>query len=423
VTASETLTTDRRDFALLFVTRSVRLFAYGFLSVVLALYLVEAGLSEPQAGALLTLTLLGDTVLSLWLTTRADRLGRRRMLLAGAGLMILAGIVFALTSNFWVLLAAATIGVISPSGNEVGPFLAIEQAALSQTVADRRRTSVFAWYNLAGSLSTALGALAGGSLAQAGQARGLSALESYRLVVMGYAVAGVVLAVLFMLLSHTVEAPAAKATPTGLGQAAAPRSWLGLAQSQPVILRLSGLFMIDAFGGGFVVQSLLAYWFHVRFGADAATLGRIFFGANLLAGLSALSAGWLAARIGLINTMVFTHLPSNVLLILVPLMPTLPLALTVLLLRFSISQMDVPTRQSYTMAVVPPEERSAASGVTGVARTIGAALAPVLAATLLANPALLSVPFFISGGLKIIYDLSLYRLFSAVRPPEESAAK
>ncbi len=415
MTTAQPLDPHRRDFALLFITRSVRLFAYGFLSVVLALYLVEAGLSEPQAGALLTLTLLGDTAISLWLTTRADRLGRKRMLLAGAGLMVLAGVVFALTQNFWVLLAAATIGVISPSGNEVGPFLAIEQAALTQTITDKQRTTVFAWYNLAGSLATALGALAGGSLAQAGQARGLAALDSYRLVVASYALAGVVLAGLFMLVSKGVEAPAA--TPS-----AAPRSWLGLAQSQPVILRLSALFMLDAFGGGFVVQSLLAYWFHVRFGADPATLGAVFFGANVLAGLSALSAGWLAARFGLINTMVFTHLPSNILLILVPLMPTLPLALAVLLLRFSISQMDVPTRQSYTMAVVPPEERSAASGVTGVARTIGAALAPVLAATLLANPALLSVPFFISGGLKIIYDLALYRLFSAVRPPEEAAA-
>lgn len=408
-------TASRRDFALLFSTRAVRLFAYGFLSVVLALYLVEAGLSEAQAGALLTLTLLGDTALSLWLTTRADRLGRKRMLLAGAGLMILAGIVFALTSNFWVLLAAATIGVISPSGNEVGPFLAIEQAALTQTVPSQRRTTIFAWYNLTGSLATALGALAGGSLAQAGQRGGLAALDSYRLVVLGYALAGVALAGLFALLSRGVEAPA----PT---DAAAPRSWLGLAQSQPVVLRLSALFMLDAFGGGFVVQSLLAYWFYVRFGADPATLGAIFFGANVLAGLSALSAGWLAARIGLINTMVFTHLPSNVLLMLVPLMPTLPLALAVLLLRFSISQMDVPTRQSYTMAVVPPGERAAASGVTGVARTIGAALAPAIAGGLLANPLLLSVPFFLSGGLKIIYDLALYRLFSAVRPPEEAPA-
>ena len=413
MTSTVPLDPHRRDFALLFITRSLRLFAYGFLSVVLALYLVEAGLSEAQAGALLTLTLLGDTLISLWLTTRADRLGRKRMLLTGAGLMVLAGIVFALTRNYWLLLAAATIGVISPSGNEVGPFLAIEQAALSQTITDKQRTTVFAWYNLAGSLATALGALAGGSLAQAGQARGLAALDSYRLVVFGYAAAGLVLAALFLLLSRGVEAPP---HPAGQG----PRGWLGLAQGRPVILRLSGLFMLDAFGGGFVVQSLLAYWFHVRFGADPQTLGGIFFGANLLAGLSALSAGWLAARIGLINTMVFTHLPSNVLLMLVPLMPTLPLALLVLLLRFSISQMDVPTRQSYTMAVVPPEERSAASGVTGVARTIGAALAPVIAGSLLANPALLSVPFFISGGLKIIYDLSLYRLFRAVRPPEEA---
>jgi len=413
MTLAEPVDRTQRDYVLLFVTRSVRLFAYGFLSVVLALYLVEAGLSEGQAGALFTLTLLGDTAISLWLTTRADRLGRRRMLLVGAGLMVLAGVVFALTRNFWVLLAAATVGVISPSGNEVGPFLAIEQAALTQTVADRRRTTVFAWYNLVGSLATALGALAGGSLAQAGQARGLAALDSYRLVVLGYAVAGVGLAALFTRLSPGVEAR----TPTA---GASPRSWLGLAQSQPVVLRLAGLFMLDAFGGGFVLQSLLAYWFHVRFGADPVTLGAIFFGANLLAGLSALSAGWLAARIGLINTMVFTHLPSNILLMLVPLMPTLPLALAVLLLRFSISQMDVPTRQSYTMAVVPPDERSAASGVTGVARTIGAALAPVLAGGLLAG-GLLSVPFFLAGGLKIVYDLALYRLFSAVRPPEEAA--
>jgi MFS family permease len=167
------------------------------------------------------------------------------------------------------------------------------------------------------------------------------------------------------------------------------------------------------------MQSIVAYWFHVRFNVQPALLGSIFFGANILSGLSALSAAWVASKIGLIRTMVFTHIPSNILLILVPLMPNLPLAITMLLLRFSISQMDVPTRQSYTMAVVSPDERSAAAGITGIARTTGASLAPVITGPLLAQATLLSVPFFLSGGLKIVYDLLLYRSFRAIRPPEE----
>jgi predicted MFS family arabinose efflux permease len=195
---------------------------------------------------------------------------------------------------------------------------------------------------------------------------------------------------------------------------------LGLHASRKVVFRLSSLFAVDAFAGGFVVQSFVAFWFHSRFGANEATLGAIFFGANLLAGVSALSAGWLARRFGLVNTMVFTHLPSNVLLLLVPFMPTLPLAVGVLLLRFSISQMDVPTRQSYTMAVVAPDERSAAAGVTGIARTVGASIAPLVAGPLYAVPALSSIPFLVSGGLKILYDLALWRDFRKLRPPEEA---
>ena len=198
--------------------------------------------------------------------------------------------------------------------------------------------------------------------------------------------------------------------------------YLGLARSHRVVLRLSALFAIDAFGGGFVIQSLTAYWFYLRFGVSPAALGGIFFGANLLAGLSALAAARLAARFGLINTMVFTHLPSNCLLILVPLMPNLPLAIAVLFLRFSISQMDMPTRQSYVMAVVPPEERSAAAGVTGVARTVGASIAPVLAGLFLAHAATMDLLFYMAGGLKIVYDLLLYRSFIKLRPPEEKGA-
>ncbi len=401
---------DSKTIGLLFVTRGVRLFAYGFLSVVLALYLIQAGLSEAQMGLLLSLTLLGDTALSLWITTNADRVGRRKMLLAGALLMIFAGGLFAVTRNFWLLLFAATVGVISPSGNEVGPFLSIEQAALSQLIRAERRTQIFAWYNLVGSLATALGALAGGGLAQALQSANVAPLVSYRVIVLGYAALGAALFALFTQLAPAAEAPATSTRRP---------STLGLHRSRRVVLKLSALFALDAFAGGFVVQSLMAYWFHVRFGVAPAVLGSIFFGANLLAGVSALSAAWMARRIGLINTMVFTHLPSNLLLMLVPLMPSLPLAIGVLLLRFSISQMDVPTRQSYTMAVVVPDERAAAAGVTGVARTIGAALAPLLSGPLLANPAWLSLPFILSGGLKIVYDLLLYREFRALPPPEE----
>jgi len=195
---------------------------------------------------------------------------------------------------------------------------------------------------------------------------------------------------------------------------------LGRTGSRRVVLNLSALFALDAFGGGFVAQSFAAYWFHLRFGIEPAVLGPIFFAANVLAGFSALLASRIAARVGLVRTMVWTHLPSNVLLILVPLMPTLPLAVTVLLLRFSISQMDVPTRQSYVMSVVAPAQRSAAGGVTGVARTVGAAISPVFAGLCFARPALINLPFFIAGTLKIVYDLMLYRRFVSVRPAEEA---
>jgi MFS family permease len=401
----------RHDVPLLFSTRIIRLFCYGFLSVILALYLAQAGLREQEIGLLFTLTLAGDAGITFWLTTTADRFGRKRTLIAGALLMLGAGVVFIVTRNVLVLTAAAIIGVISPSGNEIGPFLSVEQAALCQLLPGERRTHVFAWYNLAGSFATATGALTGGWLAQWLQMRGASALEAYRVVLAGYALGGLVLAGLFLSLSRSIEVDSVPAV------AAAPR--FGLHRSRRVVVKISALFSLDAFAGGLIVQSMIAYWFHIRFGVDAGIIGSIFFGANLLAGVSALMAARLARRIGLINTMVFTHVPSNVLLILVPLMPSLPLAVTMLLLRFSISQMDVPTRQSYTMAVVSPDERSAASGVTSIARSVGAAISPALTGIFLASPALLKLPFFLSGGLKLVYDALLYRNFRGLRAPEE----
>jgi MFS family permease len=400
------------DVRVLFATRILRLFAYGLISVALVLHLAAAGLSESQIGLLLTLTLLGDTGISLLITTRADRAGRQRMLLVGAFLMVLAGVLFAATRSFWLLLLAATIGVISPSGNEVGPFLAVEQAALTQVSPADRHTGIFAWYNLAGSFATALGSLAGGALVQALQGNGVSPLGSYRTIAAVYAAVGVLLAVIFSRLSKAAEA---KAAPLGEPPTRKTGFDLGLPTSRSKVFKLAGLFSMDAFGGGFVVQAFVAYWFQRRFAVSPAVLGSIFFAANILAGLSALTASRLARRIGLLATMVATHIPSNVLLFLVPLMPSLPLAITVLLLRFSISQMDVPTRQAYTMALVPESERSAAAGVTGIARTVGASISPLFAGPLYASAALASVPFFLAGGIKIVYDLLVWRAFKKVK--------
>lgn len=401
------------DGRILFATRILRTFGYGFLAVVLVLYLAALGMDDVHIGLILTLTLIGDAVISLWLTTRADAIGRRRVLQIGSVLVAVAGVAFVMSGDFWVLVLAATIGVISVTGGEVGPFLAIEQASLSHVLPDNERTRIFGWYSLCGSFAAAGGALAAGLTVGALRAAGFSTVDSYRAVVLGYAVIGVLLTIGFGRLS-----PAIEVRTTGQ-QAVAGR--LGLHRSRGTVLRLSGLFGLDAFGGALVSQSLMAYWFSLRFGAQPELLGAIFFVANILSGLSALVATRVASRIGLVRTMVFTHLPSNVLLILLPLMPTLPLAALVLFARFSVSQMDVPARQSYVLAVVSPDEQSAAAGVTGIARSVASAPAPLLAAPLIGIPGLAGIPFFVGGGLKILYDLLLYRLFAGLRPPEEGA--
>jgi MFS family permease len=395
----------RRDVAILLTMRALRLAAYGALAVVIALYLVEIGLDPGQVGLLLALTLAGDALVSLLLTTHADRVGRRATLVIGAALMVLGGLVFAVSGQFAVLLAAAIVAVLSPTGNEVGPFLAVEQAALSQVISGRQRTTAFAWYQLVGAMATAVGALLAGVVVQVLLDGGTGAVDAYRAVIVGYALTGIGIGALALALDRAVE-PDTPALDTSV------RSRLGLHRSGRVVAELSALFALDAFGGGFVVQSIVALWFGLRWDVEPAVLGAIFFGANALSGLSGLVAARLAARFGLIRTMVGTHLPSNVLLILVPLMPTLELAIAVLLARFAISQMDVPTRQSYTMAVVAPDERSAAAGITGIARTAGAAAGAALAVPLVAAPLLGGgLPFVIAGSLKIAYDLTLWHRF------------
>jgi MFS family permease len=400
-------TTLSRDGWLLFAACGVRNFAYGFLSVILGVYLAARGLSVEAIGGVFTAALAGGAVMTLALTSSADRLGHRQILLLGAALMAGAGVVFALTDHLLVLALAAILGTISPSGKEVGPFLAVEQAILPQTTSDARRTEVFAAYNLVNYLATALGAL----VVAVPALLGLSALHGYLILIWGYAASALVLLGLFARLSPAVEAD-------GRGGARAPAPGRGVRESRGTVAKLATLFAVDSFAGGFVVQGLLALWFYLRYGFDVGELGAVFFGTNLLAALSFLAAPALARRFGLLNTMVFTHLPSNVLLLLVPLMPSAELAVAVLLVRYSLSQLDVPTRQSYTMAILPPAERAAAAGIFSVARNAAAAVAPAFAGITLAVPTL-GLPFLVAGSLKIGYDLAIFAIFRGVRPPEE----
>ena len=398
------------DLRVLFASRLLRMFAYGMLGVVLVLFLVRLGFDGGKIGLLLTLTLLGDVAISLWLTAHADRWGRRKTLIVGAGLMALGGAGMAASEHFLVLVVAATIGVISPTGGEVGPFQSVEQACLAQEVANENRTRLFAWYNLAGYLASALGALAVGCFLGGSHFDGVAA---YRIVFWAYAACGVALGALALRLS-----PAAEAPPSDGATHPGP-TLLGLRESRGLVLRLSALFALDSFGGGFVLQSFLAWWLQQKFGADEAVLGAVFFGTNLLSGVSGLAAVPLAKKIGLINTMVWTHLPSNVLLMLVPLMPTLPLAIACLLARHLLSQMVVPTRASYLSAIIPAGERAAANGMTATAKQLGAAMGPLLAGRLFGAAAVTGLPFFICGALKSTYDLLLWRAFRQTKPPEE----
>ncbi len=396
---------DRR---LLFATAAIRSFGYGFLAVLLGPYLAAVGLDVATIGAIFTAALAGGALMTVLLAGAADRAGRRRVLALGATLMAGAGMAFALTGNPLALGLAAVLGTISPSGKEVGPFLSVEQAMLSEVVDDRDRTATFSSYNVVASFAGALGALAVGVPGL----MGADALSGYRALLWTYVGIALVMLALFGRLSPAVEVVA----PRSDGR----RFAFGLQESRATVAKLAALFGVDAFAGGFVVTGLVSLWFSLRFGMDIGLLGAIFFGANALSAVSFLAAAPLAKRIGLLNTMVFTHLPSNLFLLLVPLMPTPALAVAVYLARHVLSQLDVPTRQSYTMAVVPPAERSAAAGVLSVARNAATAIAPLFAGAALAVPQL-GLPFLVGGGLKIAYDLAIFTAFRHLRPPEERA--
>jgi len=388
--------------------RAVRNFAYGFLSVLLGIYLEALGYTAVHVGVVLMATLLGSALLSLLFAAVADRWGRRRLLAGSAGLMAVAGTIYALGAPYPVLILGALTGTLGTTSGEVGPFLSLEQAILPETCPDTRRTQLFSLYNLQGSVAASLGALCAGLPALLQGWFGIERLVALKLMLVLYALLAIATLRLFLRLSPGVE----------VGHHSAGPRRAPLHRSRRIVLGLSALFGLDSLAGGFVVQSLIAFWFFRRWGAGPEILGPLFLAAGLLQAASYLVAAKVAGRIGLLNTMVFTHLPSNVLLMLIPAMPSLEFAAACLLLRMSLSQMDVPTRQSYIVAVVDPEERTAAASLTNVARNVAQATTPALAGYAM-EVLSLGLPFLLGGGLKIVYDLLLLAAFRHVKPPEE----
>ena len=414
--------THASDARLVIAARGVRAFAYGMLGVLLGVSLTQRGLSPVAIGAIITVSLVGDFCGTYLIGLYADRWGRRRTLAVLAGLMALTGAIFGLLSAYPVLLIAGFFGTLGTSGSETAPFLPIEQAIVPQIVRRERRTAVFARYNLVASFAGAVGALAAGFPDLLTHA-GISLTNGIRLMFGLYVVAAIVAALLAIRLSPSVEAASRnrfQAADAARNRRSRPRLIPALDRSRSIVVRLAALFSLDALAGGLVVQSLVALYFHLRFGVPLGTLGVLFFAANTLSALSFLAAVPLARRFGLLNTMVFTHLPSNLLLALVAFMPTFPLAAGVLLLRQLLSQMDVPTRQAYTMALVAPRERTAAASVTSLARSAGSAASPVISGALLQETLLtLGLPFVAAGVMKSVYDLALWRTFRQVAVIED----
>jgi MFS family permease len=398
-----TATADSRR---LIATRALRGIGDGVVSVLLPSYLSAIGLSPTQIGVIVFATLFGSALVTLWAGFATRRIGARRMFLGAAVLMIATGLGFTYVRGFWALGVVALVGTMNPSAGDVSLFLPLEQAALAQTVATRELTGVFAIYNVAGALGGAFGALASGLPTMLAPRFGWNPIAAQRAGFIEYSILGVVAAAIYWSLSSAVEA-----VPTPLKVAP-------LEKSRATVMRLAALFSLDSFGGGFAIQSLLALWMFRRFNMSVQAAGTFFFVAGLLGSFSQFVSSRLATRFGRINTMVYTHLPSNAFLILAALMPTAPLAITFLLLRASMSSMDIPARQSYVMAVVPPEERAAAASVTNVPRSLASAVAPVPAGMMLEATSF-GWPLICAGALKIAYDLLLLLQFRAQRPDDE----
>lgn len=386
--------------------RALRDFGDGFVALLLPVYLAARGFDAFEIGLVATLALLGSALTTLAIGIIGVRYSQRTLLIAASALMALTGLAFAASSVSAFIFLVAAVGTINPSAGIVSIFVPLEHALIAHSVDDRARTAAFARYSLVGALAAALGALAAGSpdlLAHAGLSE-IGALQSMFVVYAGLGLAGGAI-------YARIPRDAGRAT------VLPPKP---LSRSRALVLKLTALFAIDSFAGGFVVQSLMALWLFDKFGLSLATAGGFFFVAGLSGALSLPVAAWLGRRIGLINTMVWTHIPASIALIAAAFAPTLETALALLLLRALLSQMDVPARSSYVMAVVAPEERTAAASFTAVPRSLASAVSPVLAGALFAAGHA-AWPFIICGVLKIAYDLALLWMFRDVKPPEETA--
>ena len=395
------------DARVLLLARGTRAFGDGFVSILLPLHLSEIGLNNIEIGAVATATLLGSAALTLLVGLLANRIGRRQLLLRASLLMVATGLGFAVLHDFWPLLLVAFFGTLNPSSGDVSVFLPTELALLPQTTSDARRTALFARFSVVGSLVAALGALAAGLPGLLAERAGMPVGLAIDAMFLLYAGLGVVALALYRGLSPAVEPERSEAV--------AP-----LGRSRRTVIGLAALFSLDSFGSGLVVQSLLALWLFQRFGLSVGATATIFFWTSLFAAFSALVAVRIAARIGLLETAVFTHLPANVFLILTPFMPTAELAVLLLLLRSACSQMDVPVRNSYVMAIVTPPERPAAASVTAVPKSLAGAVGPLVSGWLF-SLSVFGWPLVIAGAFKAVYDLLLLWRFRALRPPEESS--
>ncbi len=392
------------DAGVLLTTRATRAFGDGLISVILAAYLTGLGFSEARIGVIVTGTLLGSAALTLWVGLRAHGMPRPQLLRLVSLLMAATGVGFAAFTGFWSLLIIGAIGTLNPSGGDVSVFLPTEQALLPQTVPDEQRTALFARYSLLGLLVGAIGALCAGVPEWAGRHLGVSSTVAFRSAFVVYAVLAVVVLIRYRRLSPAIEPTAGVRKP--------------LEESKSIVYRLAALFSLDSLGGGFVITALVVLWLHKRFGLSTAVSGAVFFWTGVCSAFSGLLAVRIARRIGLVRTMVFTHLPANGLLMLTAFMPNAPSAIACLLARSMLSQMDVPARTSYVMAVVTPAERPAAASVTNVPRSLASALPPIAAGWML-NHSNFGWSLLIGGALKAIYDLLLLAQFRNVRPPEE----
>ncbi|MBW0003472.1 MAG: MFS transporter [Hyphomicrobiales bacterium] len=396
------------DVFRILAARAVRAFADGFVSVLLPIYLLELGFSVLSIGSLITATLVGSAFLTIWAGFFANRHKRRRLLLAACLLMAATGVGFALTTQFWPLFIIAFVGTINPSSGDVSLFLPLEQTILAQAIEPTRRTALFARYSLVGTLAGGIGVVAASMPDLAAQAWGWSHLAGTKAMFAIYGVLGLLALFVYQPLTQAVEATH-EAQP-------AP-----LLRSRRIVYGLAALFSLDSFGSGFFVQSLLALWLYQTFDLSVTTAASILFWSSIFSAISFLLAVPISERFGLVNTMVFTHLPANIFLMLLPFAPNLATAIGLLLARSALSQMDVPTRTSYVMSVVTPQERPAAASLTAVPRSFASALSPLLAGYLMSVSAF-GWPLVIGGALKAVYDLLLLAKFQSVRPAEELGA-